>query len=130
MTAAQPGSRGSKSFTNGTQPNDAGKEKSVRYWSLQSGLPAGSPIASALVIIVGSLVIAASIVVGFFAFLILSSLLLVLAAVVSIRVWWIRRRMVKDPAFRASPGSGPDHNPRTIEGEYRVVIEDRDRDSR
>ena len=102
----------------------------MRYWSLQSGLPAGSPIASALVIIVGSLVIAASIVVGFFAFVILGSLLLVLAAVVSIRLWWLRRRMVKDAAFRAPPGHGAGDERRTIEGEYRVVIEDGDRDSR
>ena len=59
----------------------------MRYSSLDRGFTAGSPLASALVIIVGSLAIAASIVVGFFAFMILGSLLLVLAAVVSIRLW-------------------------------------------
>jgi hypothetical protein len=37
----------------------------VRYSSLERGFPAGNPIASALVIIIGSLAIAASIVVGF-----------------------------------------------------------------
>ena len=55
----------------------------MRYSSLERGFQPGNPFASALVIIVGSLVIAASIVVGFFAFLIVGSLLLVLAAVVS-----------------------------------------------
>jgi len=102
----------------------------VRYWSLERGLPAGGPIASALVIIVGSLVIAATIVVGFFAFLFLGSLLLVLAAIVSIRLWWIRRRMAKGPAPRASTGPGADGAPQTIEGEYRVVIDEKGRDPR
>ena len=102
----------------------------MRYWSLERGLPAGGPIASALVIIVGSLVIAATIVVGFFAVLFLGSLLLVLAAIVSIRLWWIRRRMAKGSAPRASTGPGADGAPQTIEGEYHVVIEERGRDPR
>ncbi|MDH3759141.1 MAG: hypothetical protein OES93_14910 [Gammaproteobacteria bacterium] len=97
----------------------------MRYSSLQRGFPAGSPLASALVIIVGSLVIAASIVVGFFAFVILGSLLLLLAAVVSIRLWWFRRKMAGDPAFRASRGVGPTGTQQTIEGEYHVVIDER-----
>ena len=97
----------------------------MRYSSLQGGLPAGSPIASALVIIVGSLVIAASIVVGFFAFVILGSLLLVLAAVVSIRLWWLRRKFRQDPAFRAQPDHRPHSAPQTIEGEYRIIVEER-----
>jgi hypothetical protein len=97
----------------------------VRYSSLQSGFPAGSPIASALVIIVGSLVIAASIVVGFFAFVILGSLLMLLAAVVSIRLWWLRRKFARDPAFRAPAGRRPHHAPQTIEGEYRIVVEEK-----
>jgi hypothetical protein len=102
----------------------------VRYWSLERGFPAGSPIASALVIIVGSLVIAASIVVGFFAFIFLGSLLLLLAAAVSIRLWWIRRKLAKDPAFQAPPVSRADETRQTIEGEYHVVIEESDRNPR
>ena len=102
----------------------------MRYWSLGRGSPAGGPIASALVIIVGSLVIAASIVVGFFAFLFLGSLLLVLATIVTIRLWWIRRRTAKGPLPGASTGPAADRTPRTIEGEYRVVIDEKDRDPR
>ena len=102
----------------------------MRDWSLERGFPAGGPIASALVIIVGSLVIAATIVVGFFAFLFLGSLLLVLAAIVSIRLWWIRRRMAKSPSPGASAGRGAGGTRQTIEGEYRVVIEEKDPDSR
>ncbi len=97
----------------------------VKFSSLERGFPAGSPLASALVIIIGSLVIAASIVVGFFAFVILGSLLLVLAAVVSIRLWWFRRKMTTDPAVRASGNARPTGAQQTIEGEYHVVIEER-----
>ena len=96
----------------------------MRYSSLERGFPAGSPIASALVILVGSLVIAASIVVGFFAFVILASVLLVLAAIVSIRLWWFRRKMMRDPAFRASRNAHSRESTETIEGEYHVVIEE------
>ena len=100
----------------------------MRYSSLDRGFPAGGPIASALVIIVGSLVIAASLVVGFLAFLILGSALLVLAAVVSARLWWLRRKMARDPAFRAERQSRASRTQQTIEGEYRVVAEEeRDR---
>ena len=97
----------------------------MRYSSLQGGFQAGSPIASALVIIVGSLVIAASIVVGFFAFVILGSLLLMVAAAVSIRLWWLRRKFARDPAFRARAARGPNDAPQTIEGEYRIVVEEK-----
>jgi hypothetical protein len=97
----------------------------VKYSSLDRGFPAGSPLASALVIVVGALAIAASIVVGFFAFVILGSLLLVLAAVVSIRLWWFRRKMERNPAFRASGRARPTGAQETIEGEYHVVIGER-----
>ena len=77
-------------------------------------------------IIVGTLAIAVSIVVGFFAFVILGSLLLILAAVVSIRLWWYRRKLSRDPAFRPSRASGYTEGRQTIEGEYRVLVEERD----
>jgi hypothetical protein len=57
---------------------------------------------------------------------ILGSLLLILASVVSIRLWWYRRKLRRDPAFRKSRASRYDDNRQTIEGEYRVVIEERD----
>ncbi len=98
----------------------------VRYSSLTRGFPAGNPIASALVIIVGSLAIAASIVVGFFAFMILGSLLMVFAAVVSVRLWWLRRRMAREPSFHANHYERPAGSQQTIEGEYHVVIGDGD----
>ena len=97
----------------------------MRYTSLERGFPAGSPLASALVIIVGTLAIAASIIIGFFAFVILGSLLLVLAAVVSIRLWWFRRKRANDPAFQAACRARATGTQQTIEGEYHVVIDER-----
>jgi hypothetical protein len=102
----------------------------VRYSSISRGFSAGNPIASALVIIIGSLVIAASVVVGFVAFVILGSLLLVLAALVSIRLWWFRRKMASDPAFQAPPNGRTSGAQDTIEGEYRVVVEEREHGQR
>lgn len=124
MTARR-GSRGSRVFTAGSRPTDVGQGQEVRYSSLNGAFPAGSPLASALVIIVGTLVIAASIVVGFFAFLILGSLLLIVAAVISIRMWWYRRKLSGAPASRTSDADRGAGNGRTIEGEYRVVIGER-----
>jgi membrane protein implicated in regulation of membrane protease activity len=96
----------------------------VRYSSLERGFQAGSPIASVLVIIVGSLAIAASIVVGLFAFVILGSLILVLAAALSVRLWWLRRKTVRDPASRVRSAERPDGVQQTIEGEYHVIVEE------
>jgi hypothetical protein len=98
----------------------------LRYSSLHRGLSAGNPIASALVIIVGSLAIAASIVIGFFAFVILGSLLLVVAAGISIRLWWLRRKMARDPAFRTTHGARGAGSQHTIEGEFQEVTDERE----
>lgn len=98
----------------------------MRYSSLERGFQTGNPFASALVIVVGSLAIAASIVVGFFAFMIVGSLLVVLAAIVSIRLWWLRRKMARDPAFRAQSSEREGVTQQTIEGEYHVVVEEKD----
>jgi len=95
----------------------------LRYSSADRGFPAGNPIANALVIVVGTLAIAASIVLGFFAFVVFGSALLILAAVVGIRLWWFRRKAARRPGHVRPGGSGAH---RTIEGEYHVVIEDRD----
>ena len=97
----------------------------VRHSSVKGGFPAGNPIANVLVIIVGALVIGASIVLGFFAFLILSSIVLMSAAVVGIRVWWLKRKMVRGGS---TPGSTGTVRTRieVIEGEYHEVREDRD----
>ena len=97
--------------------------------SANRGFPAGNPIANAVVIIVGTLAIAASVVLGFFAFVVLGSVLVILAAVIGIRLWWFNRKMRNSPEFReaARRKGGGAHE--TIEGEYHVVIEERDKGS-
>ena len=98
----------------------------MRYSSVNRGFPAGNPLANALVIVVGALVIAASIVLGFFVFVILGSAFLVLAAIFGIRVWWFRRRMARSMADAAEDRPARSGGRQTIEGEYHVIVDDRD----
>ena len=91
----------------------------MKYTAFNRGIPAGNPIANALVVIVGALAIGASIVLGFFAFVVLGSIVLVLAAIIGLRVWWFNRKLrnqpgVQPPPDQAAPGG-------VIEGEYHVV---------
>lgn len=99
----------------------------MRYTYIKREFPAGNPIANALVIIAGALVIGAAIVLGFFAFVALSAIVLVSAAVIGIRVWWLNRKLGKGAGQTAgSHGGHPSDSPEVIEGEYRVVRDDRD----
>ncbi len=95
----------------------------VRYSTPNRGFPAGNPLANALVIVVGALAIGASIVLGFLAFVVLASIILVMAAVVGIRVWWLNRKLRK---AGVSAQSRPGEQGGVIEGEYHVIVEDRD----
>lgn len=90
----------------------------MKYSSVNRGFPAGNPIANIFVIVVGALAIAVFVVLGFFAFLVLGSIVAVLAVVVSLRVWWLNRRMRGQPTARNGSTSG------VIEGEFHVVDED------
>lgn len=86
-------------------------------------MPAGNPLANALVIIVGALAIAASLVLGFLAFVVLASIILVMAAIIGVRVWWFNRKLSKMAARR---GQSPTQAGGVIEGEYHVIVEERD----
>lgn len=94
----------------------------VRYSMHNRGLPASNPLANVLVIIAGALVVAASVVLGFLAFVVLASIILVIASVVGVRVWWLSRKLQKQAPREKTPAAGQD----VIEGEYHVVIEDRE----
>jgi uncharacterized membrane protein YphA (DoxX/SURF4 family) len=95
----------------------------LNYSSSNRGIPAGNPIANALVVIVGALAIGASVVLGFFAFLVLACLVTVFAAIIGIRIWWFKRKLEK--AARQNPGPAANASrtgeARVIEGEFRVV---------
>ena len=91
----------------------------MKYTSINRGIPAGNPIAKALVIVVGALVIGASIVLGFFAFIALASIVLVLGAIIGLRVWWLNRKLARAAKSSATPRQQEPN--KVIEGEYHVV---------
>ena len=95
----------------------------MKYTSTHRGIPAGNPIANALVVIVGALAIAVSIVLGFFAFVVLAGIVLVLGSIIAIRVWWLSRRLRKQAGREPAPRN---HAPGgVVEGEYHVVNGDK-----
>ena len=98
----------------------------MNYSSSKRGFPDGNPIANALVVIVGALAIGASIVLGFVAFVVLSSIVLIFAAIIGLRIWWFNRKLAKAAASGASGQQGPSGPTGVIEGEYRVVVNERD----
>ena len=98
----------------------------MNYSSSKRGFPAGNPIANAIVVIVGALAIGASIVLGFLAFVILSSVVLIFAAIIGIRIWLFNRKLAKTGARCTDGQQGPGQPAGVIEGECRVVVEERD----
>ena len=98
----------------------------MRYTFTNRNLPAGNPIANAIVIVVGTIAILASIVVGFFAAIVLGAALLILAAIVGIRMWWLRHKMSGSGTASRTGSSTHRSNTQTIEGEYRIIVDERD----
>ncbi len=96
----------------------------MRFSSANRGISASNPIASALVIIVGTLAIGASILLGFLVFVVLGSIILVIAGVVGIRLWWFNRQLRKNAGRRHAASAGRESAIDVIEGEYHVVHKD------
>ena len=90
---------------------------------MNRGIPAGNPIANALVVIVGLMTIGVFIVLGFFAFVVLGSVLLVLGSIIALRVWWFNRKLAKQAGNKPSAEQAPPSG--VIEGEYHVVKDDK-----
>lgn len=89
--------------------------------------PAGNPLASVLVVVVGALVIGLSLVLGFVALVALAGFMLVMGIVVSVRSWWYRRNLsskgaAESQARRPRRGGQP-----VIEGEFTEIEDNRDR---
>ena len=95
----------------------------MKYTAFNRGIPAGNPIANALVVIVGALAIGVSIVLGFFAFVVLGSVILVLGAIIGLRVWWFNRKLRKQPGVQPPPEQQAKGG--VIECEYHVVKSDK-----
>ena len=80
-----------------------------------------------IVVIVGALAIGAFIVLGVVAAVALGGILLVLAAILGIRLWWLERKRPRDSGPANGRGSSKPGDKTVIEGEYRVVSVDRDK---
>ena len=81
-----------------------------------------NPIANLLIIAAGVVVIGVSVVLGFFAFVVLATAVTIAAAVLGIRIWWLNRKLKKQPGGAA----GSRQATGVIEGEYKVVDTDGD----
>ena len=102
----------------------------MKYSSANRGMSASNPIASALVIIVGTLAIGTMILLGFLAFVVMGSIMLVIAGIVGIRLRWFNRNLRKNAGSRHADRAGRESANDAIEGEYHVVHKDSDDDGR
>jgi amino acid transporter len=89
----------------------------------------GNPLANALVIVVGVLVIAVSFVLGVVALVALLAAAVVMAAVIGVRVWWLKRKIGTRQKNHVNQTGKTTTNAEIIEGEFRVVTHEKDRDS-
>ena len=95
----------------------------------QRQFPAGNPLANVLVIVVGAIVIGVSFVLGVVAFVALLAAAIVMAAIIGVRVWWLNRKLGTGQKGRVNQKRGSASGSEIIEGEFRVVGPDKDRDS-
>jgi uncharacterized membrane protein YphA (DoxX/SURF4 family) len=91
--------------------------------------PAGNPLANALVVVVGAIVIALSFVLGVVAFVALAGAVLVMAAIIGVRVWWLNRKFGAHQKNHVNQKGNSATGAEIIEGEFRVVGPDKDRDA-
>ena len=95
----------------------------------QRQFPAGNPLATALVVVVGVLGIAVSFVLGVVALVALLAAAAVMAAVIGVRVWWLNRKLAKRGHTPVNQTRKSTTSAEIIEGEFHVVTHDKDRDS-
>jgi membrane protein implicated in regulation of membrane protease activity len=95
----------------------------------QRQFPAGNPLANALVIVVGVLVIAVSFVLGVVALVALLAAAVVMAAIIGVRVWWLNRKIGRARKNSGNQAGQTTTSAEIIEGEFKVVAHDKDRDA-
>jgi uncharacterized membrane protein YphA (DoxX/SURF4 family) len=95
----------------------------------QRQFPAGNPLANVLVILVGALVIGVSFVLGVVALVALVAAAVVLAAIIGVRVWWLNRKIGTRRKNHVNQPGQTATSARIIEGEFREVGQDKDRDA-
>ena len=79
--------------------------------------------------VVGVLVIGVSFVLGFVALVALLAAAFVMAAIIGVRVWWLNRKPGTRPKNHVNQAGETATSTEIIEGEFRVVGPDKDRDS-
>jgi hypothetical protein len=98
----------------------------VKQTTANRPFPAGNPVANLFVIAAGAIIIGISLVLGLVAFVVLGAIVAVLAAGLSIRFWWFNRKLARHARRPQAADGAKTHG--IIEGEFRVVHEERDRD--
>jgi hypothetical protein len=83
--------------------------------------PAGNPLASALVVVVGIIVISLMLALGFVVFIGIAGFMLVMAVVISVRAWWLKKRFGASKDAEQVKTSSRRETHRIIEGEYQEI---------
>lgn len=93
-------------------------------------LPTRNPLANLLVVVVGIIVISVSLALGFVVFVGIAGFMLVMAVIVTIRVWWAKRRFGAQKTGEAEQTAKPPPANRVIEGEFTEVSPPKEKDQR
>ncbi len=92
--------------------------------------PTGNPLANLLVVVVGIIVISVSLALGFVVFVGIAGFMLVMAAIVTVRIWWAKRRFGAQKTSEPEQASKSSASNRVIEGEFTDVSPSEEKDRR
>jgi len=93
-------------------------------------LPTRNPLANILAVVVGIIVISVSLALGFVVFVGIAGFMLVMAAIVTIRIWWAKRRFGAQKTGEPDQATKRTSTIRVIEGEFTEVSPPQDKDRR
>jgi uncharacterized membrane protein len=86
----------------------------------------GNPFAQVLSLLVLGAVVAGAVIIGSVVLLAFLGLAVIGVVVLSIRGWWLRRKLGDGGSSGGPPGPGPAKGIRYIEGEYEIIDADAD----